>query len=988
MALNENIVIKLMADTSNYTAKMQAASAQADRMSTAMEKPRSTAEKLESGFTKAGMAVGALSLAIGVAAVKSFVDFDAKMSEVQANTGATGSALMALREAALNASRTSIYSAEDAADAINELGKAGMSTADILSGGLSAALTLAASDNMSTADATQYLSSAMVQFNLSGKDAGKVADALAAGAGKALGGVSDMGQALSMVGSTSHMLGASMQETVGTLAAMANAGNIGSEAGTQLRSALIGLMSPSKQVKGEMDELGLTLYDGQGKFVGIANFAGQLHDKLSQLPEAERNQAMGILFSNAAMSAANTLYNEGADGINKWTSEVSDSGYAADLAAKKTDNLKGDLTKFLHTAQDVLIGIGGAANGPLRELTQGATNLLNLFRSMPESAQQWVVGSGMIVGSAAGLHKVLGGLSDSSSTFKQTMGLVLDPVQRVKSALPQVASGASQLAGAFTGAGTGIQSMSGAASRGGQALGGLKSIGSGMLSMLGGPWGVAFTSAAIAVGIFAQKQADAKARTQDMTSALQSGQTAAQKLKQNLESGNNTDWGWFQKTRTGADSLASALDKAGVSQKTFVDAAMGDKAAIASFNQTLDDYVNKHGGAGTVTDELRAHLEQQTKAVSGSKEAMKEQAEADKQAAAEKVNNTLATAGLTDATSANTDATSEAADASDILAESFGASKKGINDTAAALGEALDALKTYYGFSLDASDANIALHESFDKATKAVTDNGATLDLNTEKGRANQSALNDVAKSALDAAEANARNGQSVDQILPTIDDARNRFVDFAMKMGMSKDQANTLADQSGLTKDAVNRLTQSVNNVPTQHNTNLTATDNATPVIRNVQEMLNGLHDKTVTLNQVVNYMATGDLPSASGPLASGYVAVGKADGGYISGPGSGTSDSISARLSNGEYVIRASAVDHYGVGLFDQLNYQRYATGGLVQQYQTGLIPSKADATLTAQPVRQINLTYVDQVAGIGPEARLTKMATRAKAILADVI
>jgi TP901 family phage tail tape measure protein len=943
MALNENIVIRLMADTSNYTTKMQAASAQAETMAKAMEKPMTTGQRMEAGFTKAGLAVGALSAAIGVAAVKSFVDFDAKMSEVQANTGATGSALLALREAALNASRTSIYSAEDAADAINELGKAGMSTADILSGGLSAALTLAASDNMSTADATQYLSSAMVQFNLSGKDAGKVADALAAGAGKALGGVSDMGQALSMVGSTSHMLGASMQETVGTLAAMANAGNIGSEAGTQLRSALIGLMSPSKQVKGEMDELGLTLYDGQGKFVGIANFAGQLHDKLSKLPEAERNQAMGVLFSNAAMSAANTLYNEGADGINKWTSEVSDSGYAADLAAKKTDNLKGDLTKFLHTAQDVLIGIGGAANGPLRELTQGATNLLNLFRSMPESAQQWVVGSGMIVGSAAGLHKVLGGLSDSSSTFKQTMGLVLDPVQRVESALPQVASGASQLTGAFTGAGTGIQSMSGAASRGSQALGGLKSIGSGMLSMLGGPWGVAFTSAAIAVGILAQKQADAKARTQDMTSALQSGQTAAQKLKQNLDSGNNTDWGWFQKTRTGADSLASALDKAGVSQKTFVDAAMGDKAAIASFNQTLDDYVNKHGGAGTVTDELRAHLEQQTKAVSGSKEAMKEQAEADKQAAAEKVNNTLATAGLTDATSANTDATSEAADASDILAESFGASKKGINDTAAALGEALDALKTYYGFSLDASDATIVLHESFDKATKAVTDNGATLDLNTEKGRANQSALNDVAKSALDAAEANARNGQSVDQILPTIDDARNRFVDFAMKMGMSKDQANTLADQSGLTKDAVNRLTQSVNNVPTQHNTNLTATDNATPVIRNVRDMLAGLQDKTVTLNQVVNYMATGDLPSASGPLASGYKKVGKASGGYISGPGTATSDSIPARLSNGEYVIRAAAVDHYGVGLFDQLNYQRYAAGGLVQQYQTGVMPQQ---------------------------------------------
>lgn len=43
---------------------------------------------------------------------------------------------------------------------------------------------------------------------------------------------------------------------------------------------------------------------------------------------------------------------------------------------------------------------------------------------------------------------------------------------------------------------------------------------------------------------------------------------------------------------------------------------------------------------------------------------------------------------------------------------------------------------------------------------------------------------------------------------------------------------------------------------------------------------------------------------------------------GGYITGPGSGISDSIPAMLSNGEYVIRASSVDKYGVGFMDALN------------------------------------------------------------------
>ena len=58
-------------------------------------------------------------------------------------------------------------------------------------------------------------------------------------------------------------------------------------------------------------------------------------------------------------------------------------------------------------------------------------------------------------------------------------------------------------------------------------------------------------------------------------------------------------------------------------------------------------------------------------------------------------------------------------------------------------------------------------------------------------------------------------------------------------------------------------------------------------------------------------------------------------ASGGYISGPGSATSDSIPAMLSNGEYVMRASAVNRYGVGFFDQLNQMKapaYYSGGAV--------------------------------------------------------
>ena len=54
-------------------------------------------------------------------------------------------------------------------------------------------------------------------------------------------------------------------------------------------------------------------------------------------------------------------------------------------------------------------------------------------------------------------------------------------------------------------------------------------------------------------------------------------------------------------------------------------------------------------------------------------------------------------------------------------------------------------------------------------------------------------------------------------------------------------------------------------------------------------------------------------------------------ASGGFVSGPGSGTSDSIPAMLSNGEFVINAKSTAKY-FDLLKSLNENKFAAGGLV--------------------------------------------------------
>jgi hypothetical protein len=79
-----------------------------------------------------------------------------------------------------------------------------------------------------------------------------------------------------------------------------------------------------------------------------------------------------------------------------------------------------------------------------------------------------------------------------------------------------------------------------------------------------------------------------------------------------------------------------------------------------------------------------------------------------------------------------------------------------------------------------------------------------------------------------------------------------------------------------------------------------------------------------------------------------------GKATGGQIIGPGTGTSDSILSWLSNGEYVIKASAVKSLGLDTLNTLNTGRmpaYATGGLVTGRSLSSISGRYKSALPNQ-------------------------------------
>lgn len=392
------------AQQAHAAAELAATNAAAGEATTNMGRLTASARDQGAAWSEAGttlLGFGAAVVAgVGLAIAK-YAEFDKAMSEVKAATHETAGNMNLLREAAVAAGADTSYSATEAANAISELSKAGVSTKDILAGGLAGALSLAAAGSLGVADAAELGATALTQFKLSGDKLPHVADLLAAGAGKAQGSVEDLGMALKQGGLVAASTGLSIEETTGGLAAFASAGLIGADAGTSFKTMLQALTPNSVAAKNEMDRLGISAYDQQGKFIGLSKFAGVLRTAMVGLTDEQRSASEKIIFGSDAVRAATVLYDQGADGIQKWTDAVNETGFAASTAAIKQDNLAGDIEKLGGSFDTVLIQGGGGAATALRGLVQGATDLINVLGSVKPEFLSLGVGFAGIIGGTA-----------------------------------------------------------------------------------------------------------------------------------------------------------------------------------------------------------------------------------------------------------------------------------------------------------------------------------------------------------------------------------------------------------------------------------------------------------------------------------------------------------------------------------------------------------------------------------------------------------
>ncbi|RAN92663.1 hypothetical protein GAR05_06155 [Micromonospora saelicesensis] len=164
---------------------------------------------------------------------------------------------------------------------------------------------------------------------------------------------------------------------------------------------------------------------------------------------------------------------------------------------------------------------------------------------------------------------------------------------------------------------------------------------------------------------------------------------------------------------------------------------------------------------------------------------------------------TLKLAGMTDAEVAAADAsgtfrmkTAEVDAALGVNGESYRNTTQTIEEFNAKLAEAFELQNQGTSANLSAEQANLRLEEAIDRATAAGKANNDGISVGTEKGRANREALLGIAGAAATAAEKIHETTGSTELAAQATERGRAKFLEAAGAMGVSKAEAQLLANQ------------------------------------------------------------------------------------------------------------------------------------------------------------------------------------------------
>ena len=325
-----------------------------------------SAERNVGAFNRLKVAVAAFGAALGVAfvagkikdffseAVSGASDFEAQLSTVKAVSGASAEEMEALRAAAEKMGAETKYNATEAAQALENLARAGLKSSEAIEA-LPSVLALAQGNGIELADAASYITQAAAGMGLAMDESARVADVLAKAASSANTDIQGMGLAMSYAAPNAHALGLTLEETAAYIGKLADAGFDGSRAGTAMATMMSQFQNPASTFRKELAAIGIRTRDFNQAIRQLAAVGPEGQAAISALGEA-------------AGPAFRALVGQGIEAVDELNNKLNEStGFAVNQAKEMGNNVAGAFAELESAWDAVKLKLATPILEPLRK---------------------------------------------------------------------------------------------------------------------------------------------------------------------------------------------------------------------------------------------------------------------------------------------------------------------------------------------------------------------------------------------------------------------------------------------------------------------------------------------------------------------------------------------------------------------------------------------------------------------------------------------
>lgn len=329
----------------------------------------------------------ALGLTFGRQVLNEAEQYGNAISQVGGYLDISGSKLEEMSDLALYWGKETQFSATEAANAMSELAKGGMTQAQIAGGALEATMQLAAAGGISMADAAKVAVNAIKVFNLDAEDATTVADALAGAANKSTAEIQDLASSFRYVSGWAGLADYSVNDVSGALGLLADHGLQAEMAGTGLRNFMQRLGAPTGKAKELLDQYGVSVYDASGKMKSLTELVDELNDAFGELDDETRNETLNKIFGARALPAAIALMDSGSDELERYIDATKRTGYAEEMMIARMGDLGWALEYLRGEYETFQVNIGKAIEPQIIMVANAIEDMLSEFNSWSTARQ-------------------------------------------------------------------------------------------------------------------------------------------------------------------------------------------------------------------------------------------------------------------------------------------------------------------------------------------------------------------------------------------------------------------------------------------------------------------------------------------------------------------------------------------------------------------------------------------------------------------------